>query len=125
MKDFRKLKVWEKAHRLVLSVYELTRHFPADERFGLTLQIRRAATSVPTNIAEGCGRSGDRELARFLSIAAGSASEVEYQILLSRDLGYIEEDTYRALSKQVIGVLPAAMRASATSKIYDLKLGDF
>ncbi len=104
MKDFRKLKVWEKAHRLVLSVYKLTRHFPADERFGLTLQIRRAATSVPTNIAEGCGRSSDRELARFLSIAAGSASEVEYQILLSGDLGYIEEDTYRDLLKQVIEI---------------------
>ena len=104
MKDFHKLKVWEKAHRLVLSIYEITRHFPADERFGLTLQIRRAATSVPTNIAEGCGRSGDRELARFLSIAAGSVSEVEYQILLSRDLGYVEENTYRTLSKQVIEI---------------------
>ena len=104
MKDFHRLKVWEKAHRLVLSMYEITRHFPADERFGLTLQIRRAATSVPTNMAEGCGRSGDRELARFLSIAAGSASELEYQILLSRDLGFIDEDAYRILSTQVIEV---------------------
>ncbi len=101
MKDFHRLKVWEKAHRLVLSIYERTSHFPADERFGLTLQIRRAAASVPTNIAEGCGRSGDRELARFLSIAAGSASEIEYQLLLSRDLGYIDEDVYRTLSMQV------------------------
>ena len=104
MKDFRKLKVWEKAHRLVLSVYERTRHFPADERFGLTLQLRRAATSVPTNIAEGCGRSGDRELARFSSIGAGSASELEYRILLSRDLGYVNDDAYRTLNKQVIEV---------------------
>jgi four helix bundle protein len=101
MKDFHRLKVWEKAHRLALSIYELTRHFPADERFGLILQLRRAATSVPTNIAEGCGRSSDRELARFLSIAAGSASEVEYQILLSRDLGYVDEDAYQTLSQQV------------------------
>ncbi|MCP3868553.1 MAG: four helix bundle protein [Gammaproteobacteria bacterium] len=104
MRDFHRLKVWEKAHRLTLSIYEHTRHFPADERYGLTSQIRRAATSIPTNIAEGCGRSGDRELARFLSIAAGSASELEYQILLSRDLGYVNDDGYRTLNKQVIEV---------------------
>jgi four helix bundle protein len=104
MRDFHRLKVWEKAHRLALSIYEHTRHFPADERYGLTLQIRRATTSIPTNIAEGCGRSGDRELARFLSIAASSASELEYQILLSRDLGYVNADAYRTLNKQVIEV---------------------
>lgn len=106
MKGFYQLKVWEKAHQLALSIYQRTSHFPADERFGLTLQIRRAATSVPTNIAEGCGRSGDRELARFLGIAAGSASELEYQLLLARDLRYLDQDTYQILTKQVIEVKP-------------------
>ena len=95
MRNFHELKVWGKAHRLVLSVYQATRHFPAEERFGLTLQLRRAAASAPSNIAEGCGREGERELARFLSIAAGSLSEVEYQLLLAHDLGYLDETIYR------------------------------
>jgi len=101
MRNFHELKVWEKAHRLVLAIYQLTLRFPADERFGLTLQIRRAAVSVPSNIAEGCGRSGERELARFLSIAAGSMSEVEYQLLFAHDLGYVNKETYRKLAQQV------------------------
>ncbi len=78
MRDFRELKVWEKAHRLTLQVYRMTKNFSFDEGFGLTVQLRRAAASVPTNIAEGCGRDSERELARFMSIAAGSASGVEY-----------------------------------------------
>ena len=80
MRDFRELKVWEKAHRLTLQVYRITKDFPSDEQFGLTVQLRRAAASVPTNIAEGCGRDSERELARFMSIAAGSVSEVEYNV---------------------------------------------
>ena len=88
MRDFRELKVWEKAHRLTLRVYKITKDFPSDEQFGLTVQLRRAAASVPTNIAEGCGRDSERELARFMSIAGGSASEVEYQRLLACDLNY-------------------------------------
>src|SRR5690606_21981117 len=79
------LKVWQKAHRFVIDVYQQSRRFPADERFGLTAHLRKSATSVPSNIAEGCGREGERELARFLSIAAGSASESEYQLLLARE----------------------------------------
>jgi len=101
MRDFRKLKVWEKAHHLTLQVYRITKNFPSDERFGLTVQLRRAAASVPTNIAEGCGRDSERELARFMSIAAGSASEVEYQLLLACDLNYIHEEQYRELNQQV------------------------
>ena len=101
MRDFRKLQVWEKAHRLTLLIYEATMDFPADERFGLTGQLRRAAASIPINTAEGCGREGVRELARFLSIAAGSASEVEYQLLLARDLNYIQNETYEELDQLV------------------------
>ncbi len=101
MRDFRELKVWEKAHLLTLQIYGNTKKFPSDERFGLTVQLRRAAASVPTNIAEGCGRESERELARFMSIAAGSASEVEYQVLLARDLKYIKDETYRELNQKV------------------------
>lgn len=81
MKDFRNIKTWEKAHELVQIVYRETSNMPTDERFGLTTQIRRAAVSIPTNIAEGCGRDSDRDFARFLHIAMGSASEVEYLCL--------------------------------------------
>ena len=98
MRDFHQLKVWNKAHRLVISIYQATQRFPSEERFGLTVQLRRAAVSVPSNIAEGCGRSGERELARFLDIAAGSLSEVEYQLLLAHDLKYVDEQNYRQIS---------------------------
>ena len=82
MKSFRDLQVWEKAHRLTLAVYSSTMEFPRDEQYGLTSQIRRASSSIAANIAEGCGRSGDGELRRFLEIAMGSASELEYHLLL-------------------------------------------
>ena len=106
MRDFKDLKVWQKAHRLVIEVYRHSRSFPADERFGLTAHLRKSATSVPSNIAEGCGREGERELARFLSIAAGSASESEYQLRLARDLGYLQSDDHRQLGQQVNEVKP-------------------
>ncbi len=101
MRDFKELKVWQKAHRLVIEVYRHSRNFPQDERFGLTAHLRKSATSMPSNIAEGCGRESERELARFLSIAAGSASESEYQLLLARDLGYLQPDVHRQLDDQV------------------------
>lgn len=104
MKDFRKLGVWEKAHQLTLKVYEATRTFPKEERYGLTSQLRRSAASVPANIAEGCGRGGDGELARLLQIAAGSASETEYHLLLARDLSYRDGAAYRLLTKSVTEV---------------------
>lgn len=85
MGDFKKLAVWEKAHRLTLAVYRASGSFPKDELYGLMSQIRRAAASIPTNIAEGSGRGGDRELVRFLHIALGSANELEYQLLLAKD----------------------------------------
>lgn len=101
MRDFRELKVWNKAHSLTLQIYRTTKNFPSCEQFGLTVQMRRAAASVPTNIAEGCGRESERELARFMSIAGGSASEVEYQLLLACDLNYIQDETYRELNQQI------------------------
>ena len=101
MRDFRQLKVWQKAHRCTLEIYRHTQSFPAEERFGLTAQLRKAAVSVPSNIAEGCGRDSERDFARFLSIAAGSASEAEYQLLLARDLGYLADKIYRQLDAQI------------------------
>lgn len=104
MRDFKTLIVWEKAHELALEVYRSTSHFPADERFGLTLQIRRSSQSVPTNLAEGCGRETERELARFVSIAIGSISETEYQIILASDLGYLTQDQRQSLTAQTLEV---------------------
>ena len=101
MRNFKELKVWQKSHDLTLEVYRITKNFPDSEKFGLTSQICRAAASVPTNIAEGCGRDGDRDFARFMIIAAGSASEVEYQLLLAKDLKYVNEETYSSLDTQV------------------------
>ena len=101
MKDFRKLMVWQKAHELTLSVYQDTTSFPVDERFGLTSQLRRASASIAANIAEGCGRDGDAELERFLTIATGSASEVEYHLLLARDLELLAEADDRRNNEQI------------------------
>jgi four helix bundle protein len=100
MKDFKKQKVWQKSHRLTLAIYRVTKSFPKDELYGLTGQIRRAGSSIPANIAEGCGRDGDAEFARFLQIAMGSASELEYHLLLSHDLGYLNDQDYAELSKE-------------------------
>ncbi len=104
MLDFRQLLVWQKAHALVLHVYEASRVLPADERYGLTSQIRRSASSIPANIAEGCGRGSDIDLARFLQIAMGSASELEYHLLLVRDLGLLDESQHQALAAEVVEV---------------------
>ena len=104
MRDFRKLKVWERAHRLTLALYKVTRRFPREELYGLTSQIRRSAASVCANIAEGCGRSGDREFRRFLLIALGSASELEYHLLLAADLGNLERPVYVQMDTEVTGV---------------------
>lgn len=104
MQDFRQLKVWGRAHELVLKVYDSTNTFPSEERYGLTSQLRRASSSIPTNIAEGCGRSSDADFARFLSIAIGSASEVEYLLILSHDLNFVPQTSYEALTAHVTEV---------------------
>lgn len=104
MIDFKTLKVWQKAHQVVLSIYKITANFPKDEKYGLSSQMKRSSTSIPTNIAEGCGRNTDAELARFCDIAMGSASELEYQLLLARDLGFLEQERYSVLNTQLIEV---------------------
>jgi four helix bundle protein len=104
MKNFRDLNVWHKAHALTLAAYKETTGFPRDEVYGLTSQIRRCAVSVAANVAEGCGKRGNAEFQRFLNIATGSASELEYHFLLARDLGFLAESEYKNLSDGVIEV---------------------
>jgi four helix bundle protein len=102
MQDFRKLRVWEIAHRLTLDVYRLTRTFPKEELYGLTSQMRRCCASIPANIAEGCGRGSDVEFARFLQIAMGSACELEYFLVLSRDLEFMQQNKQEELTQPVV-----------------------
>ncbi len=104
MKDFKELKVSAKAHEMTIGVYGATRCFPKEELYGLTSQLRRSAASIGANIAEGCGRRSDGKFTRFLQIARGSASELEYHLLLARDLHLIQEDGFHTLDKQVTEV---------------------
>jgi four helix bundle protein len=115
MKNYKKLIVWQKAHALALYVYKQTAGFPKTEQFNLTSQLRRAATSIPANIAEGCGRFTDADFVNFLQISLGSANEVEYLALLSSELGYFKFDEYRHLDLQVNEV--KAMLISLITKI--------
>ena len=104
MQSFRNLRVWEKAHHLTLDIYASSRAFPRDEIYGLTSQMRRASASIGMNIAEGCCRKGDAEMVRFLQMAMGSASELEYQLLLVHDLEYLRNPAYECLATQVVEV---------------------
>ena len=102
--DTNKLIVWQKSHELTLKIYEITKNFPKEELFGLTSQIRRAAASVPSNIVEGKARGSNKEYKRFLLVARGSLEETKYQLLLAKDLKYIDEQKYKDvlnLSKDV------------------------
>jgi four helix bundle protein len=101
MKDFHNLDVWTRSHRLTLALYRATLVFPRNEMYGLTAQVRRAAASIPANIAEGCGRTGNGELHRFLDMASGSASELDYHLLLARDLGYLAPDAFTSLMQEL------------------------
>jgi four helix bundle protein len=100
VQDFRNLKVWQAAHALTLDIYTWTKSFPVDERFGLTSQLRRAASSIEANLAEGCGRGSDDDFARFVQIATGSASELQCHLILAYDLGYLEPDSLHNLDDQ-------------------------
>jgi four helix bundle protein len=114
MGDFKKLDVWQAAHSLACGVYKCTYAFPKMEDYGLTSQLRRSAASIPANIAEGCGRNGDAEFGRFVRISLGSATELEYHLLLSRDIGLLDESTYTNLSSQarrIQGMLAGLMQA--------------
>ncbi len=104
MKDFRTLNVWQKAHLLTVSIYKTTSFFPKEELYGLTSQIRRASSSIPANIAEGRGRGGNAEFKQFLQIAMGSASELEYHLLLARDLHYLNAADYVCLADSAVEV---------------------
>ncbi len=119
MKDFRDLQVWQKAHSLTLHVYGATRSFPKDELFSLTNPVRRAASSIPANIVEGYGRRSDVELKRFMQIARGSATELEYHLLLSRDLGYLAAPEYDLLIQEIAEVekMMTALNAKLNSDI--------
>ena len=94
MREFRELKTWEKAHRLTLLIYKLTSTYPREEMYGLTHQMRRCAVSIPSNIAEGCGRSSNKDFIRFLYMLLGSFSELDYQLMLSSELHYLDPITY-------------------------------
>ena len=104
MQSFKNLKVWEKAHTLTLDVYESSKMFPREEIYGLTSQMRRASASIGANIAEGACRRGDVDFARFLQMAAGSASELEYHLLLARDLKLLQVADFERLSGQAVQV---------------------
>ncbi|MBV9072624.1 MAG: four helix bundle protein [Acidobacteria bacterium] len=97
MKDFRLLQVWQRAHKLSLAIYKVTGSFPVDERFGLTSQVRRCAVSIEANIAEGCGRGSDLEFRKFLYVALGSASELDCELLLGHDLGFLSKHDYEQI----------------------------
>lgn len=101
MQDYKQLKIWQRSHQLVLRVYKVTASFPSNEKYGLISQIQRCAVSIPSNIAEGSGRSSDADFARFLYIAMGSAAELDYQLLLSHDLEFLPSNIYRELSQEL------------------------
>ena len=101
MQNYRTLKVWEKAHTFTLDIYKITLVFPKIETYALADQMRRSASSIPTNIAEGCGRNSNLELSHFLNVALGSSNEIDYQILLTKDLGYISQEQYELLKNQI------------------------
>lgn len=104
MKNFRDLQIWDRSHQLTLEVYRITRGFPKSETYGLVSQMRRSVSSIPTNIAEGSGRNTEKDFARFLDNAMGSASELEYQLILARDLEYISHDTYESKNRELIEI---------------------
>jgi len=101
-KNYHDLKIWQRSHALAVSLYQATKPFPKDEVFALTKQMRRACVSIPANIAEGCGRDGDAELKRFLTIALGSACELDYYVLLARELNYLDESASRRLGAELM-----------------------
>lgn len=101
MRNYRDLKVWAKAYALSLELYCLSRAFPREEIYGITSQLRRAAVSIGANLAEGCGRRTNAEMARFVKIAMGSASELDHHLLLCKDLGFLQDEDYKRNSSNL------------------------
>ena len=116
MQNYKELKVWEKAHSFTLKIYQVTKEFPKEEIYGLTSQMRRAAASIPVNIAEGCGRNSNLELANFLQISLGSTNEMEYDLLLAKELVYLSEPNYSELN-----ILIGEIRAMLLSLIQKVR----
>lgn len=104
MRNFRELKIWQMGYDLALEVYRISSSFPESEKFGITNQIRRSSTSIPTNICEGCGRESDKDFKHFLHIALGSSYETECHLMISRDLGYLEEEDFKKLHSKAVEV---------------------
>jgi four helix bundle protein len=102
MGDYKKLEAWQIAHGVACTIYRTTTNFPKSETYGLAAQLRRSASSVAANIAEGCGRNGDAELSRFLRISLGSANELEYHLLLSHDVGILDPQEYHSILEDVL-----------------------
>ena len=113
MRNYRNLRVWNEAHQLTLAIYKVTQSFPKDERFGLTSQIRRACSSIAANLAEGCGRRSDGEMARFVQIAMGSGSELSYHLLLAMDLDFLAKEQYGELNAHLERVMKMLSALSA------------
>jgi four helix bundle protein len=117
MRNFREIGAWHKGHELTLNIYKATQDFPKEELYGLTSQMRRSAASIPANIAEGCGKDSDVELARYMQIAMGSARELEYHLLLAKDLNFMDMAAYNQLNTATIEV--KKMLASFIKRIRD------
>jgi four helix bundle protein len=115
MRNYMDLRVWEKAHELTLAAYRSTRSFPREERFGLASQIRRSCSSIPANLAEGCGRRSDGEMARFIQIAMGSEAELSYHLLLAKDLGFLRTTDHSKLSSELSEIM--RMLSSLSQKL--------
>src|SRR5215211_2168015 len=101
MRNFQKLDVWKKSHELTLAIYRLTATFPSNERYGLTFQLQRASASIGANLAEGCGRETNADFKRFVQMASGSACEVEYHLILARDLSLITRKNHDQLNNDI------------------------
>ena len=127
MRNYKDLLVWEKAHRLTLAVYKETSVFPKDERFGLTSEVRRASSSIPANLAEGCGRRSDGEMGRFVQIAMGSGAELSYHLLLCRDLGILGTAQFSRLSSdleevmRMLSALSGRVRGTVRRTVFELR----
>lgn len=104
MRNFLTLEIWKRSHLLTLKIYKLTKSFPKSEIYGLTSQMRRSPSSIPTNIAEGCGRNTNPQFAHFLQIVSGSCSEIQYQLILSKDLSYISEEIFKELHSEIVEI---------------------
>jgi len=121
MTSHKELKVWQKGIELVKSVYEVTQSFPANEQFGLVSQMRRAAVSIPSNIAEGCGRNSDKELTHFLYVALGSASELETQIIISQELNFLGNEKSEQLQSLILEIIKMTSSLIKTIRTRDEK----